>query len=107
MIALAAAAAVLAAASLHHIHAEGYGPVRVGMTVPQAERALGVPLIAADDSGPTDGCWHLKAAEGHDGLHLMIQKGRVTRASLWDAGTGIHTPRGVAIGDPEDKVIRL
>ena len=104
MIGLAAAVVV---AGLHYIHADGYGPVRVGMTVPQAERALGVPLVAADDSGPADGCRHLKAAEGPDGLHLMSQNGRVTRASLWDAETGIRTPRGVAVGDPEEKVVRL
>ena len=103
MIGLAAAVVV---AGLHYIHADGYGPVRVGMTVPQAERALGVPLVAADDSGPADGCWHLKAAEGHDGLHLMIQNGRVTRASLWDAGTEIRTPKGVTVGDPEETVVR-
>ena len=101
------AAAAAGSGQVFRLHDEGYGPVRVGMTIAQAERALSAPLVPADDSSPADGCWHVKPARGHQGVQFMVQQGRISRASLWGDPSPIRTVRGVGIGDPEAKVRRL
>jgi hypothetical protein len=99
--------AVGAAAPSSRLHDQGFGPVHVGMTVRQAARALGAPLVAADDSSPADGCWHVKPARGHDGVVFMVQDGRIARASVWGGSGAIRTLRDVGVGDDAAKVRRL
>jgi hypothetical protein len=106
-LALAGSAGASEAGRVFRLHADGYGPVRVGMSVGEAERALGSQLAPAGYSSPADGCWHLKSARGHEGVQFMIQRGRFTRASLWDRSDRIRTLRGVTVGDTEHKVRRL
>ena len=94
-------------AKVFELHDQGYGPAHVGMSVQAAERALSTRLVAADDSSPADGCWHLKPAQGHDGVQFMIRDGVIARASLWGEPSAIRTVRGVGLGDDEAKVRRL
>ncbi|HEY9217828.1 MAG TPA: hypothetical protein VIO94_07265 [Phenylobacterium sp.] len=102
-----AAAGTAWAAETFRLHSEGYGPVRVGMSVGQAQTALGGKLAPSDDSGPADGCWHLKAASGHEGVTFMIQDGRVTRASLYGEPSAVKTVSGAGLGDTEAAVRAL
>jgi hypothetical protein len=95
---------LMAMAAGFHLHSDGYGPVRVGMTVPAAEKALGVGLRA--DDGEAE-CLHVEPVSGHAGVSFMVQDGKITRASLYPGKTDISTPRGVTLGDAEAKVRRL
>lgn len=95
---------ILMAMATFHLHSDGYGPVRVGMTVEGAERALGVGL--RPDDGEEE-CLHVEPVAAHLGVSFMVQNGKITRASLYPGKTDITTPRGVTLGDPEAKVRRL
>lgn len=76
---------------------DGYGPVEVGMPLPQASRALGaelVPTTPLDDAG----CGHVRARGLPAGLVFMVQGGRITRATIM-SGSSVRTDRGLGLGD--------
>jgi hypothetical protein len=84
----------------------GYGPVKVGMTVKQAEEALMTKLIP-DEGGPNSECYHVHPASGHKELLFMIEANKVTRASTYGSPTSIKTDKGIAVGDSEKKIFRI
>lgn len=78
------------------------GPVRVGMTVPEAAAALGQPL--QDLGSPTEACTLYGAQTGFDGVAFLVAEGVVARADVI-AGT-TSTPEGVTIGQSEAEAQR-
>lgn len=94
-------------AQAFELHEQGYGPVHVGMTIPEAEKVISTRLVPADDSSPADGCWHVRPAYGHGGVQFMVQQGRISRASVGSEPSPIRTDRGVGIGDTEERVRQL
>ncbi len=88
----------------------GVGPVRTGMTVAQAERALDLPLRAeppALDEGDALADWqacHYESTLELPGVVFTVNDGRVVRVDVeagdWD------TTEGVRIGTPEAEVLR-
>jgi hypothetical protein len=81
----------------------GYGPVRAGMTVASASRALGVKLIP--EGTPNEECYHVRPARNHQGLLLMVINHRIARASLYRRST-VKTIAGIGLGDTEQEVRR-
>lgn len=79
----------------YKIHSDGYGPVRVGMTVARAEQALGVKLDVEDYGS----CAQATPVGGHAAITLMVMEGRVTRASAHSREGGVVTPSGIGVGD--------
>jgi hypothetical protein len=75
--------APIAESSAPVISAEGYGPVRIGMTIEEAAAALGQPLNPDMDFDEPEFCQTLhigdQTAEG--ALRFMAQHGRITRIS--------------------------
>lgn len=94
---------------------DGLGPVRVGMTVPEAEAVLGVKLTPLDtsDGVSSEACWYTSRTDGVDqALPYMIQNGRIARIDV-NNGTpgamkrsdpGVRTERGIRIGSSEEDV---
>lgn len=83
------------------IHAHGYGPVRVGMTVKEAEDKLGTPL-ELHESEMVGGCFIGAPKKKHQSLYLMIDGGVVTHV-----GTGnkdIPSDAGIRVGDKAEAV---
>jgi len=77
------------------------------MTVPEAEKALGVPLrpdeVPGDDE--PDGCRCVSNALELPDLAFMVIKGRIVRV---DVGHGPYrTASGARVGDSEQSVQRL
>lgn len=71
--------------------AEGWGPVRIGMTRAEVTAALG--------PGPElEECTEYEPRRAPVGLLVMIEEGRLTRVSLV-TGSAIRTDRGLALGD--------
>jgi hypothetical protein len=79
----------------------GYGPARIGMSVEQASKALGMKLVS---DGPVDDpeCHYLRPEPAIDGLWFMVSNGRVVRVEVNEPG--IKTKSGLGVGDSEDHV---
>lgn len=76
----------------------GFGPVRIGMTLQQAARALGVRLKPRDGDG-------LYVPEGRFlGVSLYVNRGVVQFIEI-DA-PGFSCSQGVAVGDPVATLVR-
>lgn len=80
----------------------GLGPVRVGMTVEDAARALGRSLQPV--TAPTDECTFYAPASGFDGLSFLVADGTVARVDVTAGPTA--TAEGMAIGQSEAEANR-
>lgn len=81
----------------------GWGPVRIGMTRAQAEKALAVPLEGEgfDNYGS---CVELYSSNQKlAGLYFMFQDGKLSRISANGSST-VKTPRGIAVGATDEEV---
>ncbi|MSP94796.1 MAG: hypothetical protein EXR00_05950 [Alphaproteobacteria bacterium] len=78
---------------------DGVGPIKIGMSIEEAERALGGTLqIAAADAGSE--CQYARLASGPSALAFMLTKGVVARIDVRDS-TMIQTAAGVHVGSHE------
>lgn len=79
----------------------GYGPVKIGDTVQQAQKALGTKLVS---DGPVDTpeCHYLRPEPAVEGLWFMINNGRVVRIEV--LAPGITTRSGLGVGTAETQV---
>jgi hypothetical protein len=83
----------------------GLGPVRIGMTVEEAARALRRDHIEPPPEGFDEACWEVPIGGDRPGVYIMIQNGRVTSISISKDGQ-VATEAGIRIGDPEAAVKR-
>ena len=81
---------------------QGYGPVRVGMTVKQAERALKHRLTLDE---PIEDCRFAHYTNGRIAVSFMVQDGRITHAM--SHGSLERTASGVRQGDSLAKLGHL
>jgi hypothetical protein len=86
------------------LSAEGYGPVRIGMTVAEAQTAFGAELHPGGALEPeTCETYAPLPDAGHDGIRFMAQEGRITRIS--DHGTpNVRTAQGVGVGSTDAEI---
>ena len=82
-------------------HARGFGPVRAGMTLAEAERALGAALI----SHQTEPCYFV-VIDGRPDVAFMIIDGRIARLDVRRQAT-VKTAEGAGIGDSEARIHAL
>lgn len=89
------------AAADWRITTAGYGPVKIGMSVHQASKALGRKLVA---EGPVDDpeCHYVRPEPAVEGLWFMISGDRVVRVEV--NAPGITTRSGLGVGDSEARV---
>jgi hypothetical protein len=83
------------------ITSAGYGPAKIGMSVADASKALGMKLVA---EGPVDNpeCHYLRPEPAIDGLWFMVSNDRVVRIEV--NAPGIKTKSGLGVGDSEAHV---
>ncbi|MFC4929228.1 hypothetical protein [Massilia sp. GCM10023247] len=81
------------ASSANLLRASGVGGIRFGMTLAQAEQASGAKAVLPTSFDPACSMVRFPALPA---LRFMLENGIVTRA---DAGPGVETALGVAIGD--------
>jgi hypothetical protein len=87
---------------------DGAGPVRVGMTFPEARAALGGDLaMNADTQHPegADRCDYPRSARLPAGMMVMVVDQRVARVEV-DSGS-VATAEGARIGDTEARIEQL
>ena len=78
--------------------AEGFGPLRIGMTRAEVVKALGEDDDPEAVGGPDPAsCDEFRPARAPKGMLVMIEEGRLTRISLID-GAKVKTDRGLGLG---------
>ena len=105
---------------------QGFGAIRVGMTVEEASQAAGTQLVALDGKAPyiNESCSYVKLPDGPNGLEFMLNDNRIVRVDLSSQITKeinnrpqlvditqeirtISTLRGARIGDTEAQIKSL
>jgi len=80
------------------------GPIRIGMTIEEAEQALQGPLARAETAEGED-CYYVEPQQGPHGVSFMIIGGRIARIDISEPG--ITTLSGARVGDSEKHVLSL
>jgi hypothetical protein len=78
--------------------AEGFGPLRIGMSRAELVEALGEDRNPEAVGGPDpERCDEFRPARAPEGMLVMIEEGRLSRISLV-AGAKVATDRGLTVG---------
>jgi hypothetical protein len=78
--------------------AEGFGPLRIGMSRAEVVKALGEDSDPEAEGGPDpESCDQFRPERAPDGMLVMIEAGRLTSLSLIDESK-VRTDRGLALG---------
>jgi hypothetical protein len=80
----------------------GFGNVKVGMTVAQAEQTLGVKLVRGNDY--EDACYYVEP-QGLQGVRFMVTNQKIARIDISD--TKYATDKGAKVGDSLGKIKKL
>lgn len=91
-----------APASTFALSPDGFGPLRIGMTIAEASRALGTELAPTSEY-EQDSCRHYGSADLPPDLVLMGQNGRITRVTIHQSSK-LKTDRGLGLGVSEAEV---
>lgn len=78
----------------------GLGPIRVGMSVEEAEAAAGFALEGEPDPEISESCYHVTppgGQEGYEGVSFMVVDDVISRVEVRDAST-VTTRSGAGIG---------
>jgi len=87
-------------ASSWALRADGVGPVKVGMTVAEADQALPGGL---DNTTGLEACDYVRPKQGPGGVSLMVVDGRIARVDVVDSAR-VPTTAGVMPGESEARV---
>jgi hypothetical protein len=87
--------------------AQGYGPLRIGITRAEVEAAMGPDADPEAVGGPDPAsCDMFRPARAPDGLLVMVENGVLT--SVWlSRNTAVETDRALNVGDPAAEVKRV
>jgi len=91
-------------ASRYSLSFDGFGPIRIGMTVSTASKALGVPFRGTPDSS-SDNCYYMSPKRGFKNVGFMIINRRIARVDV--SGKGYATDLGAEVGDTEARIKQL
>lgn len=85
--------------------ADGWGPLRIGMSLVEITAAAGGDAAPGAVGGPNPArCDEFRPSNAPEGVLVMVERGVLTRISV-SKDANIRTPEGLRIGDPEAKVL--
>ena len=84
------------------VSTDSYGPVVVGATVGEAERASGLPFVVELEA---DGCAYYLATGAPEGVSFMVIDDTVARIDI--DKPGVLTKSGFGVGTSEAEILRL
>jgi hypothetical protein len=82
---------------------EGIGPLRVGMTVAEANKAVSGGFSAPPSADPA--CSYARTAKAPEGVAVMLQNNKIARVEIRNGST--PTAEGARIGDTESRINSL
>ena len=102
-----APATPVAPADPNALTAQGFGPLRIGMTLAEIEAAMGPDANPEAVGGPDpESCDMFRPERAPDGVLVMVQNGVLT--SVWlSRNTSVETDRALKVGDPAAEVKRV
>lgn len=74
----------------------GIGGLTFGLTVPQAQAAIGMRLLTETGQAPSGECYYVKPEKGPEGVFFMISKSTVERVDIRSGN--VKTRSGLGIG---------
>lgn len=89
------------------LSSDGLGPIHVGMTIKQAQKASGIkfnPVKLDKEQIESCSCYYV-SLKGTENLLFMIADNKIVRINVNSAQ--FYTTRGAKIGDTETKVLAL
>lgn len=102
----ASEAPAMPAPAADRLTAQGFGPLRIGMTRAEVEAALGTDAHPGAAGGPDpESCDLFHPRHAPQGLKVMVEQGVLT--SVWlDPGATVATDRAVRLGASAEEVRR-
>jgi hypothetical protein len=88
------------------VSGDGFGAVRFGMKIAEAEKALGHKLKPESEPGENEFCRYFTPEGAFPGLAFMTAKGEIVRLDVQET-KDIVTDKGAKIGDSESHVLDL
>ncbi|MGG6265516.1 hypothetical protein ACQ4M3_05865 [Leptolyngbya sp. AN03gr2] len=85
---------------------KGIGAIQVGMTVAQASKAIGQPLVSQGEPAPGSNCSYVAPQRSIQGLNFMVIGDRIARIDV-RRSSPITTLSGAKIGDSEARIKQL
>jgi hypothetical protein len=82
----------------------GIGPIRVGMTIQQAEASARTRLVS--QGSKLGNCWYVKPQGGPRDISFMVIDGQIARVDIY-GNSPITTVSGARIGDTENRIKSL
>lgn len=93
-----------APADANALTAEGWGPLRIGMTLDEVTQAMGPDSDPEAVGGPEpEACDQFRPERAPEGLLVMIEQGVLTRISIMDTSP-LRTDRGFGIGSTATEI---
>ncbi len=84
--------------------ADGFGPLKIGMTLAEVTAALGPDSNPNAVGGPEpESCDEFRPERAPEGVMVMIQEGKLTRISLVEM-SAIKTDKGLGLGDTSETI---
>lgn len=74
----------------------GIGGLTFGLTVPQAQNAIGMRLLTESGAAPSGECYYVRPESGPDGVFFMVSKSTVERVDVRSGN--VKTRSGLGIG---------
>jgi hypothetical protein len=87
------------AADAWAVREDGFGPVKIGMSLPQLNLVLH-EKFSKPDNKEDQGCFYVNPAK-HAHIAFMIENGRLVRIDV--DGAGVPTVKGIQVGDSEQR----
>ena len=88
-----------------HLTPDGWGPVRIGMSRAQVERAIGAKL-EGEPLEDEQSCIEMAPVGPDTGVWFMFEDFKLSRISVGDPSK-VTTPRGIGVGASADQVRRV
>jgi hypothetical protein len=80
----------------------GIGTLSFGMTVQQAQVAIGTRLLTETGGAPTGQCYYVKAEQGPDGVFFVVSSSTIERVDIRSGA--VKTRSGLGIGSTIDQL---
>lgn len=85
---------------IFELRADGYGPVKIGMTVKEAADALKLPLASNNPDADEPSCFYVYPHGEPGTVGFMVREGKIARVDVHFENPDIQTDKKIKFGSP-------